>query len=102
MREQFTVEEINLMCAFDAATDRAELIAELMVAARDFDDPDLIEIGASALAKLFKMSDAEFDALELYPAYGNYDENGEYIVDDDEDGASLAALEQVNYEQSEV
>jgi hypothetical protein len=101
MREQFTAPEINLMCVFDAATDRAELIAEIMTAAREFDDPDIIEIGANVLKKLFKMSDTEFDALELYPEYGNYDENGDYVADDD-DGANLGALEQVNYEQSEV
>jgi hypothetical protein len=77
MIDQFTVEEINLMGVFDAAKDRAELIAEI-AAARDFDDPDMIEIGVSVLAKLFRMSDAEFDALELYPEYGDFDEDEDY------------------------
>jgi hypothetical protein len=99
MRENFTVEEVNLLCAFDAATDRAELIAELMEAAREFDDPDLIDIGVSVLAKLFKMSDAGFDALELYPEYGNYDENGDYVADD-EDGDYYEKSDY--YEQTEV
>jgi hypothetical protein len=85
MIEKFTVEEMNLMGVFDAAADRAELITELMEAARDFDDPELIEIGESVLSKLFEMSDAEFDALELYPEYGNYDENGDYDGADGED-----------------
>jgi hypothetical protein len=99
MIEKFTVEEINLMGAFDAATDRAELIAEIMTAARDFDYPDLTEIAENVLAKFFKMSDAEFDALELYPEYGNYDENGDYVADD-EDGDYY---EQSDYnEQTEV
>ena len=93
MREQFTVEEINLMCVFDAAAGRAELIAELMESALDFDDPGLVEIGASVLSKLFEMSDAEFDALELYPEYGNYNENGDYVADGEDDDY---------YEQSEV
>ncbi|GHV11313.1 hypothetical protein FACS1894219_02260 [Clostridia bacterium] len=86
MIEQFTVEEINLMGVFDFAADRAELIAEIMTAAKEFDDPDMIDIGVSVLAKLYKMSDAEFDALELYPEYGDFDE--------DEDGDY--------YEQTEV
>ncbi|GHU35782.1 hypothetical protein FACS1894105_05050 [Clostridia bacterium] len=78
MIEQFTVEEINLMGVFDFANDRAELIAEIMMAAKEFDDPDMIDIGVSVLAKLYKMSDAEFDALELYPEYGDFDEDGDY------------------------
>jgi hypothetical protein len=78
MIEQFTAPEINLMGIFDFATDRAELIAEITAAAKDFDDPDLIEIGANVLTKLFKMSDAEFDALELYPEYGDFDEDEDY------------------------
>jgi hypothetical protein len=80
MSEQFTVEEINLMCVFGADS-RAELIADLMTAARDFDEPELIEIGANILAKLYKMSDADFDALELYPEYNDYDDfddSGDY------------------------
>jgi hypothetical protein len=73
MREQFTVEEINLMGVF-GADNRAALIADIMAAAKDFDEPDLIEIGANVLTKLFKMSDAEFDAPELYPEYNDYDD----------------------------
>ncbi|GHU89239.1 hypothetical protein FACS1894202_06980 [Clostridia bacterium] len=78
MIEQFTVEEINLMGVFDFAADRAEFIAEIMTAAKEFDDPDMIDIGVSVLAKLYKMSDAEFDALELYPEYGDFDDDGDY------------------------
>ena len=80
MREQFTVEEINFMCVFDTG-DRAELIADIMTAVEDFEEPDLIDIGVNVLAKLFKMSDAEFDALELYPEYNDYDDyddSGDY------------------------
>ena len=73
MIEQLTVEEINLMGVFDADS-RTALIADIMTAARDFDEPDLIEIGANVLTKLFKMSDADFDALELYPEYNDYDD----------------------------
>jgi hypothetical protein len=77
MIELFTVEEINLMGAFGAAG-RAELIAEIMTAEKGIDDPELAEITENALAKLRKMSDADFDALELYPEYGDFDENGDY------------------------
>jgi hypothetical protein len=73
MVEQFTVEEINLMGVFGSDS-RAELIADIMAAAIDFDEPDLIEIADNVLLKLSKMSDADFDALELYPEYNDYDD----------------------------
>ena len=77
MVEQFTVEEINLMGIFNAET-RMALIAELEAALPDFDEPELIEITENVLAKLRKMSDADFDELELYPEYGEYDDYAEY------------------------
>jgi hypothetical protein len=60
------------------AESRAELIADLATAARDFDEPDLIEIAENALLRLSKMSDADFDALELYPEYNDYDDSGDF------------------------
>jgi hypothetical protein len=77
MIELFTVEEINLMGVFDADS-RMELITELETALPDFGEPELIEITENVLAKLSKMSNADFDALELYPEYGDFDENGDY------------------------
>jgi len=76
MVELFTVEEVNLMCVFDTSGKDA-LIAELTAAMPDFDEPELIEIAENVIAKLGKMSDAEFSALELYPEYGDYDEESE-------------------------
>jgi hypothetical protein len=89
MFEQFTVEEINLMGIFSTppsrlggdpggAESRIALITELETALPDFDEPELIEITENVLAKLHKMSDADFDELELYPEYGEFDENGDY------------------------
>ena len=68
MPELFTVEEINLMCIFDISS-RDALIAGLTTAMPDFDEPELTEITVNVLAKLYKMSDADFIALELYPEY---------------------------------
>jgi len=73
MFERFTVEETNLMCIFDTSS-RYTLIAELTAAVPEFDEPELSEIAENVLAKLEKMSDAEFSALELYPEYEDYDE----------------------------
>jgi len=75
-KDIFTVEEINLMCIFDA-TNRDAIISELTAAIPDFDEPELVEIAENTLRKLSKMTGAEFAALELYPEYNDYDEESE-------------------------
>ena len=80
MLELFTVEEINLMCIFDASS-RAILIDEVASAMPYFDEPEFAEIAESVLAKLNMLNDADFDALELYPEYNDYDDlddSGDY------------------------
>lgn len=78
MIEQFTVEEINLMCIFNT-TGRVALVDDLLGALDSFDEPELIEIAERVLVKLSKMTDADFAALEFYPEYGDeeVDANGE-------------------------
>jgi DNA-binding phage protein len=76
MYERFTIEEVNLMCIFDMSS-RSALTAELSAALPEFDEPELIEIAESALARLRGMTDAEFDALEFYPEYDDYEESEE-------------------------
>jgi hypothetical protein len=71
-QDTFTIEEVNLMCIFDTSS-RAALMAELSAATPEFDEPELVEIGESALARLRGLADTEFDALTLYPEYGDYD-----------------------------
>ena len=68
MTDQFTVEEINLMCIFNTSS-RNELIFELIDAIDDFEDDELFEIAQNALNKVSKMSDADFAALDFYPIY---------------------------------
>ena len=74
MTQQFTVEEVNMMCIFNTSGKDA-LIAELTAAIPEFVEPGLDEIAESVLAKLGKMTDAEFAALELYPEYDDYEES---------------------------
>ena len=73
MFELFTIEEVNLMCVFDTSS-RDALIAELRLCIPTIDEPEMTEIAESSLAKLNKMTGAEFAALELYPVYEDYDE----------------------------
>ena len=75
MIEQFTVEEINLLCIYNT-TNRNELISELIEAITDFEDDEMFEIAQNALNKVSEMSDEDFAALEFYPEYGDDEQEG--------------------------
>ena len=64
----FTVEEENLICAFDTS-DRLTLIAAITNAIPELDEPELCEIAQNVRNKLETISDAEFPLLEFSPAY---------------------------------
>lgn len=68
MMEQFTVEEINLLCIFDTRS-RDALIQDLTAAIHDFDDDEILEIAENALRKVTKMSGEDFAALDFCPMY---------------------------------
>jgi len=70
MIEQFTVEEVNLLCIFNTQN-RNALISELSEAITDIEDGDMFEIAQNALNKVSKISDEDFAALEFYPEYGD-------------------------------
>jgi len=65
MIEQFTFEEINLMCIFDTSS-RDNLITDLTAALEHFED-DMTEIADSIMKKLNIISDAEYEVIEMYP-----------------------------------
>jgi len=73
MTEQFTIEEVNLMCIFDTSS-RDALISELEAAITHFNEPELTEIAEAVINKLSMMGDAEFAALALNPEYGDYND----------------------------
>ena len=73
-QDTFTVEEENLICAFDTSSLDAA-IKDISAAMPDFDEPELIEIAGNALRKLETMTDAEYSALIFSPAY--YDDETE-------------------------
>ena len=73
MFEQFTVEETNLICVFNHSR-RDMLIAELEAALPSFDDPDMTDLAQTVLDGLCNMTDAEFDALDFYPEFEDYEE----------------------------
>ena len=67
---EFTFEEMNLMCIYNTGT-RTGLIAALeeMRAYLEKDEAELLALTDSALAKLRAMDNASFDQLELYPDF---------------------------------
>ena len=66
----FTFEEINLLCIYNPGTREGAI--EALAEMRGYLEPDEAELLAltdSTLAKLRAMTDADFDALELYPDF---------------------------------
>ena len=66
----FTVEEENLVCAFDTSS-RNALMKGIRDAMPDFEENEMREIAESALRKLEAMTGAEFTALILSPVYND-------------------------------
>ena len=68
--KHFTYEEMELMSIYDPGT-REGLIANLeeMRGFLEPDEDELRELTDSAIAKLRRMSDAEYDALDLFPDF---------------------------------
>ncbi len=75
----FTFDEINLMCIYNTGT--KEGLMDALKEMRGYLEPDEAELLAltdSTLEKLSPMSEAEFEALELYPDFdGKEDEDAE-------------------------
>ncbi len=67
----FTNDELNLMCIYSAGGNRADLVEKLteMKHYLEKDETELLTLTESALEKLSKMSDEEFEKLELYPDF---------------------------------
>lgn len=67
MMNNFTVEEINLMCVFDAEG-RTELIADIDRVLPHLDDKDMEELANRVIGKLQNMTDEEFAQVVLEAA----------------------------------
>lgn len=68
---EFTFEERNLLCIYNSTGTRVGLIAALeeMRGYLEQDEAELRELTDSALSKLRRMSDADYEALDLYPDF---------------------------------
>jgi len=65
MIEQFTVEEINLMCVFNTSS-RDNLITDINKAMEHFEE-DIAEIAENVLHKIGSMNDLEYNEIEMFP-----------------------------------
>lgn len=66
----FTNDEMNLMCIYNTGS-RAGLMEALanMKKYLEQDETDLLELTESALSKLGRLSDEDFEKLELVPDF---------------------------------
>lgn len=66
----FTNEELNLLCIYNTGT-RQGLIAALIDMRKylEADEKELLELTDSALGKLRRMTDEDFETLELVPDF---------------------------------
>ena len=71
----FTFEERSLMCIYSGSGTRTGLIAALteMRGYLGPDEDELRDLTDSALAKLGRMTDADFAALDLFPDFETED-----------------------------
>ena len=68
----FTFEEINLMCIYNSGDGTRQELIEALTAMRGYlgaDETELLELTDSALSKLSAMTDEAFAELELYPDF---------------------------------
>ena len=67
MKNLFTVEESNLICIFQSDS-RTKVMEDISRALEHIDDTDMIGLCENVLEKLGKMSDKEFEILQLESA----------------------------------
>ena len=67
MKNEFTCEESNLICIFQSNS-RTKVMEDINRALKHIEDTDMIELCENVLEKLGKMSDKEFETLELESA----------------------------------
>ena len=73
-----TFEETNLLCIYNPGTRQGAIEAlEEMRGYLAADETELRELTDSAIAKLRRMSDAEYDALDLFPDFEKEDMDAE-------------------------
>lgn len=72
---EFTFEEMNLMCIYNSAGTREGLISALteMRGYLGVDEGELLALTDSALQKLTAMTDADYAALDLFPDFDGED-----------------------------
>ena len=70
MMNNFTHDEINLMCIYNTGT--KDGLMDALTAMREYLEPEeaeLRDLTDSVLDKLERISDEEYEAMELYPDF---------------------------------
>ena len=66
--EQFTAEEINLICIYDTST-KAALLSDMRGSLPYIEDTELKEIQEAAIQKVEHITEAEFAEIYFVPDY---------------------------------
>lgn len=64
MNNNFTVEEINLICIFESRS-RTKVISDIKKAIKYLDDDEMVELSNRVVAKLDDMTDEKFAEMEF-------------------------------------
>ena len=73
---EFTIKEMNFISIYPSNS-RAILIETITDSLEYMDDDDMIQLAVRVIDRLTRMTNDEYDSLELFPVY-------EYIYDIDE------------------
>lgn len=75
MMENFTFDELNLICIYNTGTRQGLIDARAeMYGYLEADEKELRELTDSVLDKLRRMTDAEYAALDLFPDFDDESE----------------------------
>ena len=76
---EFTIEEMNLISIYPSNS-RAILIETITDSLDFMDDDDMLQLAVRVIDRLTRMSNDEYDSLELFPVYEYIDDIDEYIL----------------------
>ena len=76
---EFTIDEMNLISIYPSNS-RAILIETITDSLDFMDDDDMVQLAVRVIDRLTRMSNDEYESLELFPVYEYIDDIDEYVL----------------------
>ena len=76
---EFTTEEMNLISIYPSNS-RAIFIETITDSLDFMDDDDMVQLAVRVIDRLTRMTNTEYDSLELFPVYEYIENIDEYIL----------------------